>query len=494
MVFNLQHISNTALSAPQAPFCLNLPDGSVLNVEHIVRKVPNKRLVCKGLWQNQAVYAKLFIGREANKYATRDQAGVQLLQAAHIATPAIIFAGELPSHGVNVLIFASIARANNAELAYHTLDEPARLNLATLLVKEIAKHHNAGILQTDCYLKNFLLDGDQIITLDGDGIRYVKPLSQHKALANLSALLSTFDVLDTEHWLPHLLDTYAKERAWQTLLDAAIRKQIHTHRRQAASHYADKKVFRTCTDVKVAALGDIFYGTSREYENKALPASFEKLEQLMTPQNIIKNGNTCTVATAQMGDVKVVIKRYNLKSVWHALSRALRPTRAAKSWANAHRLINLHIATAKPIALVESRPFGLRGKAYFLMEYIDAPDVTEFFLHENDSVTRTNAINNIVELFYRLYLLHISHGDTKASNIKIVHQQPVLIDLDSMQQHGNYVAFVSSHARDLARFMQNWQNDIPLYNAFVQVFNAMYPELSVLAKAGIAINKEIVTI
>ena len=80
----------------------------------------------------------------------------------------------------------------------------------------------------------------------------------------------------------------------------------------------------------------------------------------------------------------------------------------------------------------------------------------------------------------------------KATNIKVVDNQPVLIDLDSMIQHRFDKLALNSHARDLRRFMQNWQDNTSLYNAFVKTFKVVYPNDSLLIKAGIVTNKELI--
>jgi hypothetical protein len=60
---------------------LNLSDGSSLVCDEVVRVIPNKRLVCKGIWQQKAAYAKLFIDTRAAQYFARDLSGVtDLLQ------------------------------------------------------------------------------------------------------------------------------------------------------------------------------------------------------------------------------------------------------------------------------------------------------------------------------------------------------------------------------------------------------------------------------
>jgi tRNA A-37 threonylcarbamoyl transferase component Bud32 len=469
---------------------LALSDGSSLFCEEFVRVIPNKRLVCRAVRHQKPVYAKIFIGKKSQAYAARDAAGVKHLQAANIATPSLLCATGIVGNQGHVLVFEAIENAQNTEEVWLKLNSKQRLSLAKKLVQEIAKHHNADLLQTDLYLKNFLLDDEKIYTLDGDGIRQYTKLSEQQALQNLSVLLSKFDVLELENWLADLLKTYAEARNWQAVPGAnLIKKMTNAHRQKVASNYADKKVFRQCTDVSMHALEAALVLVCRAYDNIDFSGD---LDALLTAQNLLKNGNTCTVALVEMGGKKIAIKRYNIKNFWHGLSRAFRQTRAAVSWANAHRLIILDIATAKPIALIEQRKFGLfKSKAYFFAEYIDAPDAAQFFAECADKTARAETIKNMVTLFYKLYLLKISHGDMKATNIKIVDNRPVLIDLDSMCQHRTYFSSSVAHLRDLSRFMQNWQNEPALYNAFVKTFKVVYPDISILIKAGIGQNKEI---
>ncbi len=459
----------------------------------VVRHLPNRRLVCRGKWGEDNVYVKLFFGKNYHRYAQRDEMGVQYLTEANLLTPPLLHAENLASGKGFVLIFQAIENSENLEILWKKLAANARLKLAKQLVKTIARHHQANLLQTDLHLKNFLIQDENIYTLDGDGIRKYANLSQQQAFKNLSVLFSKFEILDMEAWLGDLLHTYSEALGLQTLPDAVmIRKMVNAHRQKIASDYADRKVFRQCTDVNVTTAQGLFMAASSD-ANVNLPKDVAQLDVLIQPHNLLKNGNTCTVALAEINSKKIVVKRYNIKNFWHGIGRAFRPSRAAASWANAHRLNILDIATAKPIAVYEQRTFGLRGKAYFLAEYLDLPDVAEYFAQTQNKTKRAEAVKNIATLFYKLYLLKISHGDMKATNIKMQGTQPVLIDLDSMCQHRK--TNLTAHVRDLQRFMQNWHasnqpRDNALYNAFVKTFKVVYPDDSLLLRAGIATNKE----
>lgn len=454
--------------------------------------MPQQREVVRGQWQSQSVYAKQFIGARARKHFQRDLAGVKRLQEAKIATPALLFEGEVENAPAYVSIFSAIEDAQNAEEVYNQLDKQSRFLLMQGLVEAIAQHHRAGLRQTDLYLKNFLVagDGKTIYTLDGDGIRPLAPLFQKRQrLRNLATLFSKMQVLDDD-WIPELYQHYCHH------FDMTNKHDDATHvwglaqaiRHQVASGYADKKVFRNCTDIKVTKAFGYYIAQARQVV--AEPQTLLSLDvHLSDPDQNIKNGRTCTVAKAKLAGQEVVIKRYNLKSFWHGLNRAFRPSRAAVSWANAHRLLISNLATPAPVALVEERLGCLRRRAYYVSGYIDAPDVAQFLIQEKDIEAKKQMAYEVALLFYQLSLLRISHGDCKASNIKVLDNKPLLLDLDSMR-HQPW-RFESQHVKDLKRFMRNWTDDVEATALFKQAFLLAYDKyddpwhVSLLVRAGI---------
>lgn len=470
-----------ALTAPAFPMNLQLTNGDALVLLQRVREVPLKRWVCEAEWRGQRVFVKLFFGQGAKRYAERDRHGVTALMHAKILTPSLLFSES--QHALEILVFEAIPNSQTIESVWSRLQDEQRFQLAQSLVAVLAQHHQAGILQTDLYLKNFLLADERIYTIDGDGIRTFSSLSASHAEHNLARLLSKMDVLDVQAWLPQLLAAYRASNTSHSNQSSPVQPRPNQQqtlwarslvfRTQAANAYANKKVFRSCTDVEVIHHLHLFQAVARSLGSEAYP---KDVDALMGQGELLKGGNTCTVVQASMAGQPVVIKRYNIKSLWHGLGRSWRKTRAAVTWSNAHRLRLLGIPTPMPLALVEPRFFGLRGKAYFVSAYLEAPDVKQYFLSTPSQHQASQAMLAIARLFLRLYLLKISHGDCKYSNIKLLDGQPWLIDLDSMRQHRSQILAQKSHIRDLRRFMRNWKDDASLYNAFVVAFHQVYAE------------------
>lgn len=473
-----------------------LNNAAPIDVTAVVRTVHGQRQVVLGEWSGHKVYAKVFMGSRARSHYQRDLNGIEALIQAKLLTPPVLFAGEAaPSEAASghhyVIVLLAIDGAINVEALWPALDNKQRFYWAHQLVKLLAAHHAAHLVQTDMYLKNFLVANHMLYTIDGDGIRIYKKISKLQALRNLATLLAKFDVLDLEACLQPLLDTYVSEsQAIKSIDHKQMRTLVHGLRQQAIDAYADKKVFRQCTDVNVRVDASQYSAVASAFAHLPLPETDVAMDAVIATAQSLKAGNTCTVALASFAETKVVIKRYNIKNSLHRISRLFRPTRAAASWANAHRLQLLGIATPKPIALIEQCSlsmfgYGLRGKAYFLSEYVEAPDVAEYFARTSDKAQRADTVKQIVQLCYRLFLLNISHGDMKYSNIKVLNGQPMLIDLDSMQQHRSAHFAQKSHVRDLRRLMQNWQDDASLYNAFVKVFKVVYADHTPLHLANI---------
>jgi tRNA A-37 threonylcarbamoyl transferase component Bud32 len=460
-----------------------------LEISEIVRALPGRRLVVRGQWKGRYVYAKLFFGKNAKRYHVRDHEGVQLLLDARIPTPELLYVGLDATAQVRGLVFGEVKESVNLEDVWNSPDFSGQIDLMKAIVLEVARHHKAGLVQTDLYLKNFLLQGKNIFTLDGDAIRKLPRLSPRQAaLKNLALLLSKFDATDEAEWLPELLAIYARERGWADIPDiGSMRNRVAAIRRRVAEKYAGRKVFRECTEVTVSRQFDRYVAVARRLASPALMHALEEPDRLLeeAQSQRLKSGNTCTVAVTEIDSRKLVIKRYNIKSFWHGLNRALRQSRAAVSWSNAYRLKMHDIATAAPVALVEKRFGYIRRQAYFLAEYVDAPDISMFFaVHSMAQEVREMVANEVARLFWKLNLLGISHGDFKATNVKIAEGQPLLIDLDSLRQHRCRWLFERRHVRDLRRFRLNWQRDSQTKALLADALKKFYKDPRLLQQSG----------
>jgi len=437
-----------------------------LTCSQVLRVLPEKRLVCFGEWNGRPVVAKFFLDTtSAKRHCAREERGVTALMDAGIKTPSLLFKGMLLPDNTPVLGLQRIMPAQDLLTAWEWAESSdLRAKLLSLAAAVIADQHEAGLKQDDPHLRNFLLTGDNIFTIDGDAVNtrnMGNPLSIPESLKNLglffAQLYPRFDGL-----VPKAFQLYAEKRMWpmEDDLSARLLKNVLCQRNSRKKAYL-KKIFRDCSAFVCRRAWNRYMVCDRVFYKDAMVLLLADPDPVMNAGNLLKDGNTATVALVEIEGQRLVVKRYNIKNTRHAIKRGFRPSRAWVSWRNAHRLESLGIPTPKPIALVEKRFGPFRSTAYFITEYVDG--MNAYNLLHSDWEKESN-LGNMVTRFGQLFQLlagaSISHGDSKATNYLIASHELFITDLDAMREHRFTGGFRRAFRRDLVRFMQNWA-DLP---------------------------------
>ena len=448
------------------PFVLALDgqagESALLRCHEVVRAIPGKRLVCRGEWQGKDVFIKLYFG--ADKYWRAERQGLQALAINGIMAPAVLHAGTADRGALHVIVLEAIQPAVTLETAWEeTDDEAARIALLQRAVVCIASHHRAGLEQRDIHLNNFLLSGERLYTLDGGGIHDagVDELSVKHSRDNLALFFAQF-YPDFDCLIDKILPVYLKRRSWgsEVLASEALQHRVRHFRCGRLRRFL-KKIFRDCSAFKC----ERSWRTFRVYDRSM--ASTGMVEFLNNPDaslqhtdaQYLKQGNTCTLWMTRVDGRQLVVKRYNIKGLRHGLGRAFRKTRAAVSWMNAHRLGMYGILTARPVALIEARFGPVRGRAWYVSEFVAGDDASSLCGQTTlDQAGRLRAGQQVTDLLAQLALSSLSHGDMKATNFILSQQGAVVIDLDAMQKHVAPESFRRAQRRDLMRFMRNWED------------------------------------
>jgi tRNA A-37 threonylcarbamoyl transferase component Bud32 len=144
----------------------------------------------------------------------------------------------------------------------------------------------------------------------------------------------------------------------------------------------------------------------------------------------LKRGNACSVVKVSVDGRPLVLKRYNLKSRWREIKMLVKPSRAARSWFQGHRLMRLGIETPKPVAYAEERIGPFRRRAFLVNEFCDGVHSDDFFAQRPpDWEPRLRAFAATLR---RMWDHGIIHRDLKPENILVTDERFVLTDLDSM--------------------------------------------------------------
>ncbi len=429
-------------TAPASPFQLDVPGREALICDEVYRHLPGKRLAFRANWGGIDVLVKLFFQR---KYLDREREGLKSFAESGIPCPSEVW--SLVDDGGGYFIATEfLPDAASLKDCYEGLTFEQLKPLLCDALRLIGQLHRTGWMQADIHLDNFLLSQGKLHIIDGGG---VEPLS--RTVDNLALFFAQM-IPDYDGLVADVIDAYGENAPTTEVLLPAIIQM----REQRIKHFLAKTT-RSCTQFRVEKTTNTFIAYKRSQESKRLKQLMLEPEVAFGGAQFLKRGNTATVVKVVGDNGDWVLKRYNIKSFWHGLSRCFRPSRARVSWESAHRLELLGIATPKPLAVCENRSGPLRREAYLVTECADGDDLKTWLLKCNDTQIPEWLGHQVVRMFETLWLSRVSHGDMKATNFIVVDKQIQVIDLDTVAWHSSNTSFSKAFRQDLQRFMENWQ-------------------------------------
>ncbi|MBC3951961.1 lipopolysaccharide kinase InaA family protein [Pseudomonas folii] len=461
---------------PVLPINLSLADAAgpaELQLLTLLRVLPGQRYVGAGVWRGRPVLAKLLVGPKAARHFQRELEGVRALAAQGMTTPLLLADGLQDGEG-GWLLFEFLEQSRSLGDAWLEVEDQTPLSdpqqeVLGEALSAIAQLHLKGLWQEDLHLDNLLRCNDKLYLIDGAGIRVEeagKPLSRQKVLENLGVFFAQLPK-SLEPFTEELLVHYLLSNGEHGLPMEALQKQIDKVRAWRLKDYLDK-VGRDCSLFSVIDEPSQLRAIRREEEPAMLPVLADA-DALLDKGHLYKTGGAASVARIEVDGRALVIKRYNIKDLAHWFKRFWRPSRAWHSWREGNRLMFLGIATPKPLALLETRFFGLRNKAYLVTEFLPGPDIIERFApYVASGDAPESELVALDQLFEQLVRERISHGDLKGHNVFWHQDRWALIDLDAMCQHTSQASFATAFARDRARFMRNWPADSALHQLLEQ--------------------------
>lgn len=452
----------TALRAagrsPALPFRIALADGRELDMLRLLRVLPGKRLVGEALVDGRPVLAKLFIASGSARHWQQECAGIEALRAASVPTPPAVAALALAGGG-HALLTEFLASAESLDQAWSRLatHAPGDATATALLLPALAmlgRMHAAGLIQEDLHLGNFLNSKGQLFVIDGDAVRSLaagKPLTALQAVRNLAILLAQLpDEWDAQRH--PLLSAYSEALGLARPDEELLQREVADVRARRLNDFLAKSV-RDCTLFSVKRSFGRFTAAVRSAADSLAPL-LAAPDAAMRRGQLLKDGGTCTVTKVAASGRPLVVKRYNLKSARHAVSRLWRPSRAWHSWREGHRLQFLGISTPAPLALVEERIGPLRRRAWLITEFCPGKNLLEHLAADRAPPDAEAAA--LAGLFTAMHRMQITHGDLKATNLLWHDGNVFVIDLDATVQHRSPTAYARAWRRDRARLLRNW--------------------------------------
>lgn len=430
-----------------------------MKVDRLLRIVPGRRLVGLSTWNDRTVIVKLFINSNRWKRTMlRDITGINTLRQARIPTPSLLLQSSTPDKKAGVLIIEFLQQGTSlATLFGEAKTDEARAEVLEMGVKTIAACHKAGLWQDDIHLGNFMHAAGVVYVLDGGDVKSKdKPLDVDTRLKNFARFLAQFPVEQDEHW-PLLLELYRLDAPdLPEDSTASFAQMIVTARTKRLASF-ERKLNRSTSAIRSESEIDRFYVYDRSIHSSELERFLRDPDSFIDAGQLLKAGNSSTVAVVRIDERPFVLKRYNIKSFWHGVSRAFRPSRAYNSWRCASVLQMLGVATAAPYLYLEERfLWFFRRRAYLLCEQLEGSDLGTAWQKGEEGMDRNELLSQFRKLFKIFADYRISHGDMKATNFLYTRDRLHVLDLDAMRRGGTSSKFEAGFDKDLKRFQKNW--------------------------------------
>ena len=450
------------------PFQLSIKFASgeieTLTCTALFRAIPGRREVYDALWQGRAVIVKVFLHSiSAKRHLKREWRGLKLLQQRGLNSPETLFFGKTED-GQWALVMEKIANSlTTLEVLGKTTEKNKRLEIMVLICKELAKQHSGGVLQKDLNLGNFLMDGNKVFALDAGQMKFSShQVTKSKGISQLASLALCL-MKDNNEFLSKLCDEYLRARCWNLKKsdEILLHKQLLIHQKRVIRKELKKCLRTSKRYLRIKSGENVAVFDSDFCRNADIHDFIKRMDSLMDKGQILKNGDTCYVSRLTWNSRDIVIKRYNHKGVIHSLRHTIKKSRAYRGWLHAHRLGILNIATPKSLAYIENRKGLLVWKSYLITEYMPGQKLYDVLRDGNvapeELLKMTHQIRKLLDELGRC---RVSHGDLKQTNILITDNGPVLTDLDGMKMHVLNWTCQLYRAKDRARLLRNWPQDI----------------------------------
>ncbi len=446
-----------------------------------LRSLEGRRVVYRAQAEDgREVAVKLYLPnpRQARD-SEREWRNLLRLDAVGLPVPEPLFRGRTPD-GAEALVLAWLDGSRSLrEEVFFRASSGERPGWMALLLELLARQHAAGMWQTDSHWGNVGVSGGKLYALDAAGFAFARePMSRRGRVCNLAAWFVRMNPLwEDALWsvFPAYLNMAGAAVGDEGRFREAVRKRMIVERR-ALLREQRRKGERSCSAHRVWREGKRRIRAVRDLPDAALRTL------LRDPDGVLKNatrefknraGGTCTVAEIELEGLRYVLKRYNREPAVRRLLSFCVPGRAAITWNGAQALRVAHIATARPLALVEGCAGSGYRRRYLLLERVEGTRLDAWLAGESPDSPRARQVLEAWERLWRaLARIQAVHGDTKAPNYVMGPVgNLVMLDLDSLRFPRVRSSFLRGRAADRDRFLRNWQDNAPLRQRFQEVMD-----------------------
>ena len=424
-----------------------------------------------------------------------------------------IAAAQAPMRGrdpVSIFITIGVRKAVALNERWSALDPAApdtrkmKNRIIDVTARLIAWAHQNGFAHLDLHAGNMLIEqaGDdcRAVFVDLNNVRLGRRVRERAIVRNLAQFNQWFrwnaTLIDRIRFLDRYIDWHRRfeQSGTHSLALHSDRKRLLALLERAALRHAaklnakrDRRAMRNGRYFSRITLDKGWHAhvflsakhawpthapTKLKFDRAQWQHWLEDPEAWFTPEDrswIIKDSRTAMVCRQRLTtrdghSFDTVCKRSLPRTLLRRLIYLFRTSRPMLTWKRGNALLSRQIPTARPLAVVERRRFGLLIDSFVVTEHLDhALDLDTLLtvkLRQASDATRRSVKNAIVAdlatVLSRLYASGFTHRDLKAPNVMVqwdpdlaMDPRVLLVDLDGL--HRVRRATMSRQIRGLTR-------------------------------------------
>ncbi|HSW44130.1 MAG TPA: lipopolysaccharide kinase InaA family protein [Phycisphaerae bacterium] len=351
----------------------------------------------------------------------------------------------------------------------------------------VARAHQNGFEHFDLHAGNMLIEptgtGLRALFVDLNNIRIGRPVRDTGVVRNLAQINQWFrthaPITDRVrflfrylHWRRQCRPRSSHGRSLDCDAKELLRRLDVEALRHAMTLYAkrDRRIMRTGRyfariDLGGGWRGHVFLVSKHPVEGSPASSMTFTPQQwkqwlrdpllLVTPTDhrlVVKESHSGMVCRGRLGldadrSLEIICKRWMPRTWWKRVLHLFRASRPMQTWKRGNALLHRQIPTARPLAVLERRRFGLLLDSLIVTEYLphtqDLDTLLTVALRQlPDPIRRTlkrQISASLSRVIHRLYDRGFTHRDLKAPNVLVqwnhaANEPPrvLLVDLDGL--------------------------------------------------------------
>ena len=396
-----------------------------LTTQALIHQYPGKRALFRARLDGRDVVAKFYLLPLRTAWEWwRGARGARALQAVGVPSPAVRFAGF--ERGCRCWL--TVVDWIEADIPWPPARNPLPHATHELLLRTLAAHHEAGVVQSDLNWANFIPRDGVLHSIDGDRVRRTRaPLPWRRARGNLLRLYGSKTHFDEDeiHWgwtrycaLRGI--TISDDDAWTFVAAVQFR------RRQVAESVAYRKLQGWKHFVRERRNGHLVVADGQRLSD----ADRARAAELPVPPGGKGETEARRVEPDAMGDEPVLIQPHSASAAPSpaAWRRAPTPTRA---WIRAATAARLRLPVERPVGMVETRVSLLERQGHLISVQRAQVSLREAIESGNANVEQVLTL--LRSLIKRLETARINHHALTLDRLGWDGSAVILLDAGGLQ-------------------------------------------------------------